>query len=85
MFHSLTKVFWLSLAHIIHALLHPIGLVLAPTISQYWFPSGQRTAATSLIVAGYFLGFLSSFVLTPNVVDTDNTLKDLIYLVCFLV
>lgn len=69
------------LAHIIQALIHPIGLIISSTISHFWFTSGQRTLATSLIISGYFLGFLSSFVLTPNIVDVNNTFKDLINLV----
>ncbi|KAI6228695.1 MFS domain-containing protein [Aphelenchoides fujianensis] len=72
-------------AHGIHSFAHPIGLLLPPVISQQWFPSGQRTLATSLGILGYFVGYLTSFVLSPNVVDTTDTLRDLKNLtyICF--
>ncbi|CAD5231517.1 unnamed protein product [Bursaphelenchus xylophilus] len=67
--------------HTVTSLSHSICLILPSTLSHLWFPSGQRTMATSVPFLGFILGKILSVLISGYVASVNDT-TELINLTC---
>ena len=52
----------------LNGLAGPISMTLGTVLSATWFPTGQRTTATSVFIAANNCGVALSFVLGPYLI-----------------
>lgn len=64
---------FIIVGHTIHGLGNTFSITCTSSVSQFWFPMGQRTMATSISFLGLTIGQLVSIALSFYVVKDGDT------------